>query len=162
MEARRAEQPKLNGGHVLAIFVGAFSIIIGVNVLMATLAVQTFPGLWAKNSYVASQNYNRLLKDAHVQAGRNWKASVTADNGVVIIDLVDATGTPMRGLRVQAIAARPASEAEDTPFPFAEFATGYRSTDRLASGRWILDIDAYRGDELIWRDTRPLVIERRD
>jgi len=49
---------ELTGKHVLGITVGAFSIIIAVNVLMAFKAVSTFPGLEVANSYVASQTWD--------------------------------------------------------------------------------------------------------
>ena len=41
---------RIKGWHVLAGFVGAFGIIITVNVVMATQAIRTFPGLEVKNS----------------------------------------------------------------------------------------------------------------
>jgi len=49
---------QLTGRHVLMIFVGAFTVIIGVNIALAYNAVRTFPGLEVKNSYVASQEFN--------------------------------------------------------------------------------------------------------
>ena len=49
---------KLTGWHVLAIFVGAFGVIIGVNVALAWNAVATFPGLEVDNSYIASQTFD--------------------------------------------------------------------------------------------------------
>ena len=49
---------KLTGWHVLAIFVGCFSVIVTVNLTLAYNAVATFPGLEVKNSYVASQHFD--------------------------------------------------------------------------------------------------------
>ena len=50
---------ELTGKHVLGITVGAFAVIIGVNVLLAVKAVSTFPGLEVDNSYVASQGFDK-------------------------------------------------------------------------------------------------------
>ena len=50
---------KLTGGHVLAMFVAMFGVIITVNMILAFSAVKTFPGLEVKNSYVASQSFDR-------------------------------------------------------------------------------------------------------
>lgn len=152
-------QPKLHGGHILAIFIGSFAVIIGVNILMATLAVQTFPGLWANNGYVASQNYNRLLKDAATQADLKWKSDIAIEGALVTIRLSNGSNVSTHGLSLQAIAGRPASELEDTPLQFAEYANGYRTTTPLPPGRWVLDMEARRGDELVWRDTRAIIIE---
>jgi len=49
---------KLTGRHVLLIFVAAFGVIISVNLVLAYSAVNTFPGLEVRNSYVASQTFN--------------------------------------------------------------------------------------------------------
>ena len=54
---------KFTGKHALAVFVGAFGVIIAVNLVLAYNAVKTFPGLEVKNSYVASQEFNERLKE---------------------------------------------------------------------------------------------------
>ena len=50
---------ELTGRHVLIITLAAFGVIIAVNLVMAFLAVGSFPGLEVKNSYVASQDFDR-------------------------------------------------------------------------------------------------------
>ena len=52
---------ELTGRKVFAIMATGFSVIIGVNITMAYSAISTFPGLVVKNSYVASQNFDREL-----------------------------------------------------------------------------------------------------
>ncbi|MCW1949884.1 MAG: FixH family protein, partial [Octadecabacter sp.] len=49
---------EIKGWHVLAGFGAAFGIIIAVNLTLAYKAVQTFPGLEVKNSYVAGQVFD--------------------------------------------------------------------------------------------------------
>ena len=51
-------EKEFTGKHAAAVFIGAFSVIIAVNIALAVSAVSTFPGLEAKNSYVASQQFN--------------------------------------------------------------------------------------------------------
>ena len=53
---------EITGRHVLLGMVGAFGVIITVNVVMAWQAVSTFPGLEVKNSYVASQTFDAERK----------------------------------------------------------------------------------------------------
>ena len=66
---------QITGRHVLIGFVGAFSVIIGVNLVLAWSAVRTFPGLEVKNSYVASQEFNERKA---AQEGLGW--TVEADH----------------------------------------------------------------------------------
>ena len=66
---------EFTGKHMLAICVGAFGVIITVNLILAYNAVATFPGLEAKNSYVASQQFNER-RDA--QEGLGWTVAAKA------------------------------------------------------------------------------------
>ena len=52
---------EIKGWHVLAAFVLAFSVIIGVNLTLAFNAVRTFPGLEVKNSYVKNPHRQRAV-----------------------------------------------------------------------------------------------------
>ena len=72
-------QRQFTGRHALAVFVGAFGVIILVNIAMAFFAVRSFPGLEVKNSYVASQEF-----DARRQAQErlNWTAAVELRDGL--------------------------------------------------------------------------------
>lgn len=50
---------EIKGWHVLTGFVLGFGIIISVNLTLAFNAVRSFPGLEVKNSYVASQSFDK-------------------------------------------------------------------------------------------------------
>ena len=50
---------ELTGRYVLVITLCGFARSLRVNVFMAVMAVGTFPGLEVKNSYVASQSFDR-------------------------------------------------------------------------------------------------------
>lgn len=60
---------KMTGGHVFAIFALGFGTITAVNVTLAVQAVRTFPGLEVRNSYVASQSFD---KDRALQEALGW------------------------------------------------------------------------------------------
>ena len=68
---------EIRGIHVAAMFVGGFSIIIAVNLLLAVQAVRTFPGLEVKNSYVASQSFDR---DRAAQEALGWELSAKVED----------------------------------------------------------------------------------
>jgi nitrogen fixation protein FixH len=143
---------------MLLVVAGFFGTIIAVNVLMAYAAVSTFPGLNAHNSYVASQNYNILLADAAVQAERGLKGQVEQRAGRLVLTLRDRNGAPLGGLSVEALAGRPASAATDRMLPLQARGDGYEAAEPLAQGRWLVEIEARRRGELVWRETRPLVV----
>lgn len=63
---------EIKGWHVFAGFAVAFGIIISVNLLLAFKAVQTFPGLEVRNSYVASQSFDL---DREAQTALGWDVS---------------------------------------------------------------------------------------
>lgn len=147
------------GAHMLAVVLLFFGTIIAVNVVMATAAVRTFPGLNARNGYVASQTYNRLLKDAEAQRANGWQARLDAPGGWVRLSLADRDGAPLRGLTVTALAGRPASAAEDRTLAFRATEAGYESVEPLAPGRWLIEIEARNGG-LAWRETRRITVPR--
>ncbi len=68
---------EIKGWHVFAGFAAAFSVIIAVNLTLAFQAVKTFPGLEVKNSYVASQSFD---KERTAQLALGWDVSATLEN----------------------------------------------------------------------------------
>lgn len=155
-----ADRP-FTGRHMLAVVGLFFGTIIAVNIVMATAAVRTFPGLNAKNGYVASQTYNLLLDDAAAQMKRGWQASLDAVDGHLRLVLKDRGGTQLRGLTVTALVGRPASAASDRVLRLQPAPDGYKTTERLAPGRWLLEVEAREGGRLVWRETRALAVPHR-
>lgn len=154
-----ADRP-FTGRHMLVVVGLFFGTIIAVNVVMATLAVRTFPGLNARNGYVASQTYNLLLDDAAAQAERGWRSKVEVPDGRLRLTLRDRGGAPLRGLAVTALAGRPASAAADRVVQLRPTRDGYEAADTLAAGRWLLEIEAHEGGRLVWRETLAIVVKQ--
>lgn len=145
------------GAHMLAIMLLFFGTIISVNIVMATAAVSTFPGLNAKNSYVASQNYNFLLQDAAEQEARGWTSGVAQQDGHLAFTLRNAENQAIGNLTVTALLARPVSTAYDTLVTLEREGDTYLSPEPLERGRWLIEIEARKDEELVWRQTRPFV-----
>jgi len=144
---------------MLLVVAGFFGTIIAVNVFMAYAAISTFPGLNAKNSYVASQNYNLLLKDAAEQAERGWRAEIDTAGGWMGVLLKDAAGDPLTGLDVTVLAGRPSNSASDRLLVLEPWDKAYRSHERLDPGRWLIEIEARDAGALVWRETRAVIVE---
>ena len=83
------DERKITGYHVLGMFGGAFTIIIGVNLVLATQAVRTFPGLEVKNSYVASQTFDA---DRSAQEALGWNVSAALDGDRLTLSITDGIG----------------------------------------------------------------------
>jgi nitrogen fixation protein FixH len=148
------------GWHMLGVVFLFFGTIIAVNIVMAYWAVSTFPGLNAHNSYVASQNYNVLLKDAAAQDERGWQGRLTVEEGRPLLTLTDRDGSPLPMLDVTILAGRPASASTDREFRLEPVSRNqYRADHALERGRWLVEIEARQNEELLWRRTKSIIVE---
>lgn len=134
---------RLNGWHVLGIFVGAFGVIIAVNVIMATKAIGTFPGLEVKNSYVASQEFDQRLAD---QTRLGWTVYADDVDGMVHLIITDPEGNPVRARELSAIIGRTTRAADDVAPVFAWNVDHYEAPLELGGGRWIVRVTAIAED----------------
>lgn len=129
------------GRHMLILMVAFFGVIIAVNMLLMTMALTTDNGLVVKNSYVASQDFNRKLADARAQATLNWTVEIAHANAVTTLTYRDADGQPLSGLHVRARVGRPVTDRDDRQVTLSEGAAGrYTFAGLMPSGFW--DIDA--------------------
>ncbi len=67
MQAPTPQPKPFTGRHMLFAMLAFFGVIIAVNLTMAVFATKSWTGLVVKNSYVASQAFNRELEQAKVQ-----------------------------------------------------------------------------------------------
>jgi len=137
------KQREFTGRHMLMIMVGAFGIIIAVNVTMAYNAVSTFPGLEVKNSYVASQSFDKN-RDAQLALG--WDVTARVEGGMLHLSILDQSGTPVQAELVSATLGR-ATHVRDDSTP-ALFWTGkdYAAPVELGGGNWNLRLVAKAPD----------------
>jgi len=133
------------GWHMTMILVAFFTVVIGVNVTMARLAIGTFGGTVVENSYVASQQYNGWLAQARQQAALGWKPAVSTDAARhVLIAVMTAQGA-LRGERVSATATHPLGALPPISLTFAPRDGTARSRQALPAGRWLLHIEIVQG-----------------
>ncbi|KIT16107.1 FixH family protein [Jannaschia aquimarina] len=151
--AQRAEPGTLRGWHVLAMFVGGFAIIIGVNLTMAFSAVSTFPGLEVQNSYVASQAFDR---EKAAQDALGWTVEAEVRHGRLVVTVADGDEVaPMQ--RPTLLLGRATHAADDqTPELRRDGGVWVADTD-LTPGRWMLRLEATAPDGTAFRHR--LVVE---
>lgn len=124
---------ELKGRHVAIIFVSAFSVIIAVNLTLAFNAVSTFPGLEVKNSYVASQSFE---KDRTAQNALGWTVSAKAQGGKVLLAVTDRSGAPVEVASLSATVGRATHVQDDAHPEFVFDGNRYVADAVLAPGNW--------------------------
>ncbi len=141
-------QKELTGRHVAMIFVSAFSVIIAVNLALAYNAVHSFPGLEVKNSYVASQSFDR---DRNAQQSLGWSVLAEARDGQVLLSVTDADGRPVEVASLEATLGRATHVKDDSNPAFAYDGKRYVAPVDLAPGNWNIRMVATAEDGTIFR-----------
>ena len=155
---RDGEGFRFTGNHMAFCMVAFFSVIIAVNLTMATLASKSWTGLVVKNSYVASQDFNRELAAAREQRERGWKGTITHVPGRIDFVLKSANGTPIRLDQALLELGRPAFEQQATALPLTYLGDGlYRADRDLEPGPWQLSVRADKDGVPYRLDTRIVV-----
>lgn len=150
MSKSQATKP-LTGHKVLFMLVAFFGVVIGVNMVMMRLAIQTLPGTEVDSAYSASLAYEKEILAARDQGARNWKVDAhvarSGQGGATLqVEVRDNDGRPMSGLKFQSHFERPADKRADQAVALAETGIGiYRGTAlAIAAGQWdlVLQVDA--------------------
>ncbi|WP_416896867.1 MAG: FixH family protein [Minwuia sp.] len=108
--ATRTPRP-VTGRTVLITIVAFFGVIIAVNLTLTVFALRSDNGLVVKNSYVASQNFNRNMAEARAQEELGWRLAAIRENGELIVRLHDRDGIAVEGATVTAKVGQPGDRA---------------------------------------------------
>jgi nitrogen fixation protein FixH len=150
---------RIKGWHVLAAMVAFFAVIISVNVVFITLALDSFPGEDTRRSYVQGLAYNEVLEDRQAQAALGWTASANLTEDRVLIEVRGPDGMAVEALRLTGSLRHPADMGLDRSLTFTEVRAGVYAAgvSDLPEGRWELNAEA-EGDtpfaveaDLRWR-----------
>lgn len=134
---------EFTGRHAAMVFIGAFTVIIGVNIGMAVSAIKTFPGLEAKNSYVASQQFNERRS---AQEALGWSVWADAHDGQVFLSITDENDQPVEVAALKATLGRATHVRDDTTPDFKFDGTSYAAPADLAGGNWNIRMVARAAD----------------
>ena len=133
----------ITGRKVLIFMVGAFSLIIGVNLYMAYSAIRTFPGVEAKSSYQVSQSFQA---DRAAQLALGWDVGAAVSEGELILSIVDGTGQPVAPEITSATFGRATSVRDDQSPDFAFDGQVFRAPVTADGGNWNLRLVALASD----------------
>ncbi len=147
----------LTGRAVFLILSAGFGVVIGVNAIMAALAVGTFPGLEARNPYVVSQTFD---SDRDAQLALEWQVSVTFDAGILRLSIRDATGF-VEPAFLAATLGRATHVREDIEPEFSFDGMAHVAFVDLAPGNWNLWFRATAVDGSRFRQRIALYVDDR-
>lgn len=145
----------ITGRTVLAIVVSAFGVIIGVNLVMAYLAVGTFPGLEVRNTYVASQSFD---KDRAAQEALGWHVATGYSDGALTLSITDDNGAPAPVGNLSASIGRATHANADVTLAFPEGPGPYRIAIPLDQGKWELRLHANAVDGTAFRQRLAIIV----
>ncbi len=150
------QERKLTGWHALAIFGGAFTVIITVNLFLAFSAVSTFPGLEVKNSYIASQSFDDRRAE---QESLGWEVYAEAKDGLLILSIKDDQGKPVQAGTLDAVLGRATHVQDDRTPEFAFDGRAYVARETLAPGNWNIRMKATSLDGVAFEQRVVLHVE---
>jgi nitrogen fixation protein FixH len=147
------------GRHMLAIMVAFFGVIISVNVLMAYLANSTWSGILAKNTYVASQEFNMKAEEARKWAELGYEGTLAVDGSTITYRLKGPAEEIGRLAEIKAIFHRPVGEQQDFSMPLTRVSDGvFSAQHNLAAGSWIVDLAAIEDGKTIYHQAERIAI----
>lgn len=157
-----AAASKLEGRHVLFMFIVFFGSIFAVNGYMLFWALSTHTGVVAIEPYRKGLAYNARIADGERQAAIGWSDSANLDrSGLVTIRMAASDGTPLLGLHIAAVLGRAVTASGDMPLKLSEVAPGdYRAiVGPIDAGTWMITLEAsqdndrtnlYRAKRRLW------------
>jgi nitrogen fixation protein FixH len=121
------------------IFVGAFGIVLGVNLTLLYFATSTFNGLVSTTAYDDGIAYNKEIAAARAQEALGWNGAITLDGqpggsdgawpAQINAQFLDAAGQPvLQGMTVTAQIRRPTQSGYDQTMTLHANPNGYWSS----------------------------------
>lgn len=148
---------ELTGRKVFAIMATGFSIIIGVNLTMAYSAISTFPGLVVKNSYVASQNFDR---ERNAQEALALQIAAGYDAGTVQIVINSLASQPVGIASLEASIGRATHARSDIVLALSETDGVFTAPADLDPGAWVVRLHGIAQDGTPFRQDLGLSVRR--
>ena len=146
---------ELTGRHVLGIAVGAFGVIIAVNLVMAWQAISTFPGLEVANGYVASQSFDA---DRRAQEALGWQVAPGYADGRLTLAVTDAEGLPAAMRSFEVLVGRTTETGQDMRPALVRVDGVWQADVALARGKWMVLVEAEAQDGTRFRQRLELFV----
>lgn len=165
LDAPIHRERRLTGRTVFFILVAFFGVIVAVNAMMLSLALDTMPGLTTASSYQASQRFNRDLAAARERDARGWAVEARADRdpagvAAVTVSVREPEGALVERIAVSARLEHPARRTLDRPLDITRTGTGlYAGTAAdVAPGAHDLVVEISRAGVLLFRSRNRIML----
>lgn len=143
----------LRGRTVLIALLAFFSVIVGMNILMATFALGTFDGQVDSNAYRSGLKFNDRIEAARSQAATGWAASINVNHSMQIIEvrLTMAQSAALTNVSLDGQLWRQSVQGMDFALVFVEVESGRYAADipKDAFGRFELRLSAARAGTVV-------------
>jgi nitrogen fixation protein FixH len=158
MESTRPNRG-FTGTHMAIIMVAFFGTIIGANSLMAYYAGASWSGMLAKNTYVASQDFNRKAAEAREWARLGFRGTVRVEGTALHyrlegpVAVISGVGTILASFH------RPVGDKQDFAIELTPLGDGsYSAQHKLEAGPWIVDLEAKSAGKTIFHHAERIVV----
>ena len=150
------------GWHMLAILVAFFGVVISVNVLMAYLASSSWSGIVAKNTYVASQEFNIKAEQARAWAAAGFKGEFNVKGERLEYRLQGPAADLAELGQITAIFHRPVGDKQDFSMILPKAGEGlFAANHTLKSGQWIVDLAAIENGKTVFHQATRIYIREK-
>jgi nitrogen fixation protein FixH len=160
-----ARRPRgMQGRHVLVAFLAFFGTVFAVNGALIYEAVSTHTGLVANEPYRKGLAYNARIGADERQARLGWTETLEVGrDGHVTFALAEPDGGAVRGLKIEGVLGRPATNRQDIKLTLVEREPGRYEVQagNIAAGSWLIALEAREGAgaDPIYRTRRRLWIK---
>lgn len=150
------------------LFVGGLGLVVAVNGVLITVAIDSFSGLQTTQPYERGLEYNRILASARAQEALGWQVTLdvtpVGEGGLpqrvdIEARFLDPEGRGLDGMAVEALLLRPAARGHDLEVPLVGRGGGryVASPDLPLRGQWELRIVA-AGKDMTWQSSRRILV----
>lgn len=155
-----AKRSAFTGWHMLAIMVGFFGIVIGVNITLAVMAARSNTGLVVEDSYKAGLTYDRDMAKAKLDAAMDIHPKLHLVGDTLRVALVNSNGMPVDVKALNLTLGHPVSVTTDEVMTFTAETPGiFTSQARLTEGVWEGDLVATLSSGETWEQPIKLVVK---
>lgn len=135
--------------HFPWIICGAVGVVVAVNAVMITAAVNTFPGKLGRNGFDLSNQYNAVIAAQERNEALGWQLDANWSKAGISVALKDRAGIALEGARVTAELRRPLGPPQDQVLSLQPTGAGIyaAATPDHLGGQWDLMLTVQRGDD---------------
>ncbi|MBN8980650.1 MAG: FixH family protein [Rhizobiales bacterium] len=155
----------LTGKTVLFLLLAFFGVVVGVNMTMMKLAINTLPGTEVDSAYSASLAYTSEINAARNQFERHWSVEARLTRlaeGSATLTLVanDDQGKPLRDVEFNGRLERPTDKRGDRRIVLARAGEGtfFGKILDVSAGQWDLVIEGDTGGQRVFLSKNRVVL----